>query len=233
MAKGKAPVGLKNAPAIKKGTKKVVKGRGKTIGMTSRLRVRDLWAKVFADNEEAEDDARMTDADIEGYMQEEFPEHEKPEQFSRVWTARKRYNKGAFTDGDTPDTLSNEYSKDGLIMPEPRGGFVKASSEETNAKKVKVEARRRAYFASVIAKLEAAVEKENTRQDEWAAKHRIDDEKFAEVFEALSDEDKKVPLRGAAKRAAEEEAAAKAAKKGAKKGPAALQGAPKKNPARA
>ena len=92
--------GKKNAaPKVKK-KKKVEKVAAAAkpsapVGVTSRVGVSETWIRVFEQNEQCDEQDRLTDKQISEFMKGEFADLDAVT-FDRVEIARGKYNRGGF-----------------------------------------------------------------------------------------------------------------------------------------
>lgn len=157
---------------------KVAKGLGVTIGLTTKLRLRDLWVHMFLDNAEAGPTEKLTDEALQEFVQTELPNFAKPDLLTRVASARKKYNKGGLTDGAIPEELSVAYGDDGLPLPAP----VSLGSEERQIKRAMGENGRREKVAAKVetltAKIASVDEKETARKAAWLTRYALTEEEL-------------------------------------------------------
>ena len=65
------------------------------VGVTSRVGVSETWIRVFEQNEQCDEQDRLTDKQISEFMKSEFPDLDAVT-FNRIEIARGKYNRGGF-----------------------------------------------------------------------------------------------------------------------------------------
>ncbi len=84
--------GKKKAPAEKGTAAARPKAR---VGVTSGVGVNETWIRLFEQNEQCDEQDRLTDKQISESMKSEFPDLDSVT-FDRVEIARGKYNRGGF-----------------------------------------------------------------------------------------------------------------------------------------